>query len=71
MVLKNREFLRIRYDEKICAVCGHFFYVPKPSRAKHSSRECGVRPRNSKTCSRKCSRAYTKIQYKDRKQNDK
>jgi hypothetical protein len=64
MVLKNREFLRIRYEERICH-CGRYFYVAKQGRAKHSSRECGVRQRNAKTCSPKCSRNYTRKRIKE------
>jgi len=49
--------LKAHYEERNCIICKRIFYVPKEGSGK-SQRPSGVKSRNTKTCSKECSREY-------------
>ena len=46
--------------EKTCIICGEKFFVRTGKTRKSNVK---IRPRTSKTCSKKCSRIFNKIYY--------
>ena len=53
-----REYPKKDYEERICVICRKSFPVKKAGRIMFKSP--ATRPRHSKTCSRVCSRKYSK-----------
>ena len=51
------------YEKRICIIpeCKREFYVSKSRR--HGRIPVGIRPRNAKTCSTKCSKKYTRLKW--------
>ena len=48
------------YEERKCAICPKVFYVHKYGTTSNKNPN-GIRPRHSKTCSKKCSMIYVGI----------
>jgi len=57
-MISDPEKLKRIYEEKFCEICGRVYYVPRNKR--RGRRPVGIRPRNSKTCSKPCSRIKNK-----------
>jgi len=55
--------LRKVYEERVCIIpgCGRKYYVSKSRR--HNRIPVGIRPRNAKTCSTRCSKKYTRMKW--------
>lgn len=57
--LESKKFNSTRFEERKCLVCFNLFYCTK--RKCNSGRTAVfLRSRNSKTCSKKCSRLFMK-----------
>ena len=63
MTYSNPEVLKRIYEERICVICGEFFYVRK-KKVRRARSSLIIRPRSSKTCSRKCAREKRKYRNK-------
>ena len=63
-MITDPEKLRKIYEERICIIpsCKRTFYVPKNKR--QGRRPVGIRPRNARTCSTKCSKEYSHRKWK-------